>query len=100
MYVNNGHLEVCRKTLDPDPRVKKQNKISGTSRQKNLEFYYFDFFMFLSLKIMETYLPSKRNRQKNLGKKKVLLPSWSLTKIAGSESGSVSQRYGTTNLDP
>jgi hypothetical protein len=44
------------------------------------------------------YIPKvigKRLRTKKI----ILLPSWSLTKIAGSGSGSVSQRYRTTKLD-
>ncbi len=48
------------------------------------------FYDFLSLKMMIMYLQKVPNKQKNF-----LLTSWrSLTKIAGSGYGSISQRYG------
>ncbi len=50
---------------------------------------------FLSSK-NDVNVASRTNKQKNF-----LLQSWrSLTKIAGSASGSVSQRYGSANPDP
>jgi hypothetical protein len=40
--------------------------------------------------------PSKRKKQKNIRKKQFFLASWrSMTKIAGSGAGSISQRHGS-----
>ncbi len=56
---------------------------------------------FISLK-NDVNVPSKRNKHKNVEKKKFcLLVSWrSLTKSARSASGSVSYKYGSEDPDP
>ncbi len=56
------------------------------------------YFIFLK---NDVNVASKSNKQKNVWEKKNSLPSWrSLPKIAGSGSGSVSQRYGSDDPDP
>ncbi len=55
---------------------------------------------FLFLK-NDVNVPSKSNKQKNSGKNCFLLESWrSMTKIAGSLAGSISQRHGSGNPGP
>ncbi len=75
---------------DPDPSINKpkDQKILIST----LQWFIRDF---LSLK-NDVNVPSKRNKHLNLVKKKYfLLASWrSLTKKAGSGSGSVNQMYG------
>ncbi len=66
--------------------------------KKNLDSYCFvTYFWLLSLKNIVN-VPSKSNKQKNFFKISFLLASWrSMTKIAGSRSGSISQRHGSTD---
>ncbi len=57
-------------------------------------------FDFLSL-INDKNVPSKIYKQKNFFLISFLLVSWrSMTKIAGSQSGSISQRHGSADPDP
>ncbi len=71
---------------------------SCKNSKKNLDsFYFVTHFDFLSLK-NDVNVPSKSNTQK---KKVFLLASWrSMTKIAGSGSGSTSQKHGSEDPDP
>jgi hypothetical protein len=65
---------------------------SSKNSKKNLDSYYLvTFFYFLSLK-NDVNVPLKSNKQKNFKTKLVF--------VAGSKSGSISQRHGSADPDP
>jgi len=92
----SGSVIYC---TDPDPSISKQKiKENLDSYRSTVLWLLYDFFIF-----EEWYninVPSKRNKHKNLEKRKfVLLAYWrSLTKRAGSGAESVIQRYGSEDL--
>ncbi len=71
------------------------------SKKNHNSYYFVTPFDFLSLKNY-VHVPSKSNKQKKLFQKiSFLLASWGpMTKIAGSGSGSISQRHGSADPDP
>ncbi len=87
---------------DPDPSLSGKIRIlplSSKKVRKNLISTILCLFWdFLSWKT-DANVPSESNKQKNVEKTYFLLASWkSLTKRAGSESGS--QWYGSADPDP
>ncbi len=93
MFLGHPDTDPLVKGMDLNPSITKQNN------KKKLDSYCFvtSFGLFIFEKLCKCYVPSKSNKQKNSFLNYFFFASWrSVTKIAGSESGtgSISQRHG------